>query len=58
MTNPTPEEIRQFLADCNLRRHGWAQFQAGNRRSAARILTKHENTVNGTGAQGPAFTEQ
>lgn len=35
---PTPEHVRAFLADCNQRRHGWASFQRGNRRSALRII--------------------
>lgn len=36
--NPTPEQIRKFLADCNLRRHGWDRFQHGTRRSALRMV--------------------
>ncbi|MFF7129999.1 hypothetical protein [Streptomyces sp. NPDC008240] len=37
MSEPTPEQIRAFLADCRLRRHGWARFQASSRRTALRI---------------------
>jgi hypothetical protein len=44
---PTPEEMRRFLADCNLRRTGWAGFQKSARRAAermARILADDGHT--------------
>lgn len=37
MPDPTPEQIRTFLTDCNLRRHAWHCFQKSNRRTALRI---------------------
>lgn len=62
MTEPTPEEIRRFIASCNLARHGWDRFQAGSRRSAARILakmaTERESTVFGSGAHDCASAER
>lgn len=36
--DPTPEQIRAFLADCNLRRAGWAGFQHGTRYATLRML--------------------
>jgi hypothetical protein len=44
---PTETEIRRFLADCNLRRTGWAGFQKSARQSAermARILADDGHT--------------
>lgn len=35
-----PEQVRGFLADCRLRRHGWARFQDGTRRAAERMARK------------------
>jgi hypothetical protein len=40
MATTDPEQVRRFLADCRLRRHGWARFQDGARRSALRIARK------------------
>lgn len=36
--DPTPAQIRAFLADCNMRRHGWNGFQHGTRRAALRMV--------------------
>lgn len=36
MPTPTPEEMR-VLAEARLRRHGWARFEAGTRRTALRM---------------------
>lgn len=35
----TDPEVSRFLADCRLRRHGWARFQKGARRAALRMLS-------------------
>jgi hypothetical protein len=40
MPRPDPEEIRRILAEARLRRHGWARFQDGNRRTAQRLARK------------------
>lgn len=37
MTDPTPEQLRTFIADSNLRRHAWHCFQESSRRTALRI---------------------
>ncbi|MDX3314657.1 hypothetical protein P1S61_37520 [Streptomyces sp. ME08-AFT2] len=37
---PTAEQVRVFLADCRLRRHGWTRFQTGSRRTAERLAQK------------------
>lgn len=36
-TPPTDMELRRFIADCTMRRRGWAGFQAGTRRAALRM---------------------
>lgn len=35
---PTDDQLRRFLADCNARRLGWALFQKNTRRTALRML--------------------
>jgi hypothetical protein len=37
---PDPEQVRAFLAERRLRRHGWARFQAGTRRTAIRMVRR------------------
>lgn len=37
MPDPTPDQIRAFLADRRLRQHAWHSFEKSNRRSALRI---------------------
>ncbi|TVZ96504.1 hypothetical protein [Streptomyces sp. BK340] len=46
MPDPTPEQIRASLADCNLRRHAWRCFQESTRRNALRIarITDRKDT--------------
>ncbi|MFF9002622.1 hypothetical protein ACF1GW_35635 [Streptomyces achromogenes] len=39
MATTDPKQIRRFLTDCRLRRHGWARFQDGTRRAALRMMT-------------------
>ncbi|MFI9154503.1 hypothetical protein [Streptomyces sp. NPDC053367] len=40
MPDPTPEEVRRLLAEARLRRHGWARFEDGARRTAQRLARK------------------
>ncbi len=40
MPSPPPKQVRAFLADCRLRRHGWARFQTGARRAALRQVRR------------------
>lgn len=37
MPDPTPDQIRAFLADRRLRRHAWHSFEKSSRRTALRI---------------------
>ncbi|MCX4911873.1 hypothetical protein [Streptomyces sp. NBC_00878] len=38
MPEPTDDQIRRFVADCNARRMGWASFQRSGRRAALRMI--------------------
>ena len=40
MSTPTPEEAPAILTHWNGRRHGWASFQTGSRRTAERLAQK------------------
>lgn len=37
MPDPTPDQVRAFLADCRLRRHAWRSFEKSSRRTALRM---------------------
>lgn len=37
MPEPTPEQVRTFIADCRLRRLAWDSFEKSSRRTALRI---------------------
>ncbi|MFF7142267.1 hypothetical protein ACFZB5_13595 [Streptomyces nodosus] len=38
-----PEQVREFLAARNLRRQGWARFQASSRRAALRMVRDRDD---------------